>query len=227
MSNTLTLSDIRLDVQDGMNIRTILDIPSFILPGGTCLGIRGSSGAGKSTFLKVISGITLPTTGTVRFGNTTVNRLPEGERDRWRGRNIGFLFQDFRLFDGLSALDNVLLPFTFTRRTISRAVRAEAAARLTSVGVRPETTTENLSRGEMQRTALVRVLMQSPRLILADEPTASLDSDWGEQAVEALIDVSKQLNASLLLVSHDERILSHFDNIITLKNGRLTGGSSE
>ena len=147
------------------------------------IAVRGASGAGKTTFLKLVSGILLPTRGRVLYGDTEVSALSEPRRDRWRGRHVGFLFQDFRLFDGLTALENVLLPFTFCSRTVSNTQRRDATDLLKLHGVNPDTRSELLSRGEMQRTALVRVLMQSPSIILADEPTASLDANRAGHAV--------------------------------------------
>ena len=227
MASILRLKEVRLDVPDGVGTRTIFDVPNFELEEGAFLGVRGASGSGKSTFLKLISGILLPTTGSIEVGHTIINQLSEVERDRWRGRHIGFLFQDFRLFDGLTALENVLLPFTFHQNTICRELREDAVAKLCAVGVRPGTRAECLSRGEMQRTALVRVLMQSPKIILADEPTASLDTVRGDQAVEVLQEAASSLGATLLLVSPDERVLSHFNQTITLSNGRLFDGEDE
>ncbi len=227
MASILRLKEVRLDVPDGVGTRTIFDVPHFELEEGAFLGVRGASGSGKSTFLKIISGILLPTMGTIEVAHTIINQLSEVERDRWRGRHIGFLFQDFRLFDGLSALENVLLPFTFHQSTITRELREDAVDKLSAVGVRPGTRAECLSRGEMQRTALVRVLMQSPKIILADEPTASLDTVRGDQAVEVLQEAASSLGATLLLVSHDERVLSHFNQTITLSNGRLFDGEDE
>ena len=178
--------------------------------------------AGKTTFLKLVSGILLPTRGRVLYGDTEVSALSEPRRDRWRGRHVGFLFQDFRLFDGLTALENVLLPFTFCSRTVSNTQRRDATDLLKLHGVNPDTRSELLSRGEMQRTALVRVLMQSPSIILADEPTASLDANRAGHAVDALISAAGSLGASLVLVSHDERVLGHFERHLTLADGRLT-----
>ena len=184
------------------------------------IAVRGASGAGKTTFLKLVSGILLPTRGRVLYGDTEVSALSEPRRDRWRGRHVGFLFQDFRLFDGLTAL--VLLPFTFCSRTVSNTQRRDATDLLKLHGVNPDTRSELLSRGEMQRTALVRVLMQSPSIILADEPTASLDANRAGHAVDALISAAGSLGASLVLVSHDERVLGHFERHLTLADGRLT-----
>ena len=186
------------------------------------IAVRGASGAGKTTFLKLVSDILLPTRGRVLYGDTEVSALSEPRRDRWRGRHVGFLFQDFRLFDGLTALENVLLPFTFCSRTVSNTQRRDATDLLKLHGVNPDTRSELLSRGEMQRTALVRVLMQSPSIILADEPTASLDANRAGHAVDALISAAGSLGASLVLVSHDERVLGHFERHLTLADGRLT-----
>lgn len=222
MTKLLKLEDVRLDVHDGACMRTLLDIEHFCLSPGEMLAVRGASGSGKTTFLKLLSGIATPTRGRVTYGDTEISALCESERDRWRGLHVGFLFQDFRLFDGLTALENVLLPFTFRARTLSDAQKRGAAELLNLHGVNPNTRAGLLSRGEMQRTALVRVLMQSPSIILADEPTASLDAARGEQAVDALVAATETLGASLVLVSHDERVLSHFEHQMTLSDGRLT-----
>ena len=222
MTKLLKLEDVRLDVHDGACMRTLLDIEHFRLSPGEMLAVRGASGSGKTTFLKLLSGIATPTRGRVTYGDTEISALRESERDRWRGLHVGFLFQDFRLFDGLTALENVLLPFTFRARTLSDAQKRGAAELLNLHGVNPNTRAGLLSRGEMQRTALVRVLMQSPSIILADEPTASLDAARGEQAVDALVAATETLGASLVLVSHDERVLSHFEHQMTLSDGRLT-----
>lgn len=221
MTETLKLEDVRLEVRDGASVRTLLDIKGFCINPGEMVAVRGASGAGKTTLLKLLSGIVTPTRGRVFYGDTEISALCESERDRWRGRHIGFLFQDFRLFDGLTALENVLLPFTFRARALSNAQKRGAADLLTVHGVNPGKRADLLSRGEMQRTALVRVLMQSPSIILADEPTASLDAARGEHAVDALIEAASALRASLVLVSHDERVLSHFERQMTLADGRL------
>ncbi len=217
----LTLTQTSLSVQDGLGLRTIFSTDGLHVPAGTLTAVRGASGAGKSTFLKLISGILLPTRGEISWGETVLTSLSEARRDAWRGTHVGFLFQDFRLFDGLTAIENVLLPFTFRER-ITPELRARASSLLEAQGVRPDTASENLSRGEMQRTALVRVLMRSPAVILADEPTASLDAVRAAQAADALIEAAGTLGATLILVSHDERILSRFSRTLELQNGILT-----
>lgn len=109
----LSLETVRLDVPDGTGVRTIFSCFDFKLHQGAMLGIRGPSGAGKTSFLKCLSGIITPTEGVVRWGTLALSQCTESVRDRWRGQHCGFLFQDFRLFENLTALDNVLLPLTF------------------------------------------------------------------------------------------------------------------
>ena len=182
------------------------------------------SGSGKSTFLKLICGILTPQKGNVYWGTEAINRLSESQRDDWRGRHCGFLFQDFRLFGGLSAFDNVLLPLTF-RGTITQADRCRAKALLDACAVPAQTQVSLLSRGEMQRTALVRVLMSSPQVILADEPTASLDHDNAIHVMDALFEVAEDLKATLIVVTHDSTMLSRFRQVLTLEDGTVRGAS--
>lgn len=216
----LRIENLRLTVPDGEEMRTIFASSCFALPQGALLGVRGESGSGKSTFLKLISGILTPTEGKVLWGETVLSGLPESERDRWRGENCGFLFQDFRLFEDLSAEENVLLPATFYRRPTADD-RKRAKALLLHYGVRPGTRAAHLSRGEMQRTALARVLFAEPKVILADEPTASLDGPRAEEVTLALIGAAKRLGATLILVSHDPRVLAHFPEKVAIAEGRL------
>ena len=220
MGMRLTVKGATVTVQDGSDCRTILTVGELALPAGSQTAVRGASGSGKSTFLKLISGIIRPSAGLVRWDSVTLSELSEAERDRFRGERIGFLCQDFRLFEGLTALENVLLPFTF-RGAPSADDRARARALLKAHEVRAETPAERLSRGEMQRTALVRVLLQSPSVILADEPTASLDRRRAGLAVDALLDAAGSLGATLLLVTHDESLLTRFARTLTLSDGVL------
>lgn len=216
----LTLPETELRVPDGEETRLIFSTSGFTLPEGALLGVRGASGAGKSTFLKLLSGILTPTRGAVRWGAVNLSRLTQSGRDRWRGEHCGFLFQDFRLFEDLTAEENVLLPATFTR-ALRTEDHARARALLEAQGVRPDTRARLLSRGEMQRTALARVLFAKPQVILADEPTASLDRARAAEAVEALLEAARTLGATLILVSHDERVLMELPRLVEVADGRL------
>ncbi len=223
-SFALTVEDLQYRVKDGANFRTILDIKHLEIDCGEIVGLRGMSGSGKSTFLKLICGILTPQKGNVYWGTEAINRLSESQRDDWRGRHCGFLFQDFRLFGGLSAFDNVLLPLTF-RGTITQADRCRAKALLDACAVPAQTQVSLLSRGEMQRTALVRVLMSSPQVILADEPTASLDHDNAIHVMDALFEAAEDLKATLIVVTHDSTMLSRFRQVLTLEDGTVRGAS--
>jgi len=223
-SFALTVEDLQYRVKDGANFRTILDIKHLEIACGEIVGLRGMSGSGKSTFLKLICGILTPQKGNVYWGTEAINRLSESQRDDWRGRHCGFLFQDFRLFGGLSAFDNVLLPLTF-RGTITQADRCRAKALLDACAVPAQTQVSLLSRGEMQRTALVRVLMSSPQVILADEPTASLDHDNAIHVMDALFEAAEDLKATLIVVTHDSTMLSRFRQVLTLEDGTVRGAS--
>lgn len=218
----LTVEDLQYRVKDGASFRTILDINHLDIVCGEKVGLRGTSGSGKSTFLKLISGILIPQKGDVYWGAEAINRLSESQRDDWRGRHCGFLFQDFRLFGGLSAFDNVLLPLTF-RGTITQADRCRAKALLDACAVPAQTQVSLLSRGEMQRTALVRVLMSSPQVILADEPTASLDHDNAIHVMDALFEAAEDLKATLIVVTHDSSMLNRFRRVLTLEDGTVRG----
>ena len=198
-----------------------LDNVSLQIGDGEFVFIVGSSGAGKSTLMKLLLREEKVTSGRLTVDEFDLTDMRESQIPYYR-RELGVVFQDFRLFDGLTALENVLLPFTFCSRTVSNTQRRDATDLLKLHGVNPDTRSELLSRGEMQRTALVRVLMQSPSIILADEPTASLDANRAGHAVDALISAAGSLGASLVLVSHDERVLGHFERHLTLADGRLT-----
>ena len=188
----LSLETVRLDVPDGTGVRTIFSCFDFKLPQGAMLGIRGPSGAGKTSFLKCLSGIITPTEGVVRWGTLALSQCTESVRDRWRGQHCGFLFQDFRLFEMLAAR-----------------------------GIRTNTRAGDLSRGEMQRTALVRVLMGRPAVILADEPTANLDEARGDIVVDDLMSAAQSLSASLILVSHSDRVLKRLPLTAEIRAGRF------
>ena len=219
-SFALTVEDLQYRVKDGASFRTILDIKHLEIACGEIVGLRGMSGSGKSTFLKLICGILTPQKGNVYWGTEAINRLSESQRDDWRGRHCGFLFQDFRLFGGLSAFDNVLLPLTF-RGTITQADRCRAKALLDACAVPAQTQVSLLSRGEMQRTALVRVLMSSPQVILADEPTGNLDPQNAWEIMMLLQEVNK-MGTTVVVVTHNNDIVDVMQKrVVTLSEGTV------
>ena len=183
------------------------------------IGIRGASGSGKSSLLNVVSGLVLPDRGTVRWGATVPGALSEHERDRWRGQHIGFVFQDFQLFPELEALENVLLPATFTGWRIPEALIRRGRGLLEQMHVCPTRKVRALSRGEKQRVAIARAVLLKPGIILADEPTASLDEANAGQVSLLLSGYARTLGSTLLVVSHDDAVLGDMDRVLDLNRG--------
>ena len=204
----------------------ILDLPLLILEPGTAWGCQGPSGAGKTTLLHVLAGLLAPARGTVSWGRTIVSALPEAGRDRWRRGTAGIVFQDFHLVPELSALENVLLPTRFVRWTPGAGARDRALTLLAGMGIAsPRQRIASLSRGERQRVALARALLLEPRLILADEPTASLDAESGSAITDLLMAAARETGATLFVVSHDPILLARMDHVLVLRSGRMAAGA--
>ena len=161
------------------------------------------------------------------WGGQDIAALSEPARDRWRGAHIGLVMQDFHLFPGLSALENVLLPARLAR-VADRALEARAAALLAEVGLsRPAQRIETLSRGEMQRTAVARALLRAPGVIVADEPTASLDATNAAAIGDLLIRMAARSGATLIVVSHDPALLARLPRQIVLRGGTVAEDRAE
>ncbi len=218
---TLEIRDLLLTFPEGDRRRTILDIPDLTVTSGELVAVRGASGSGKSSFLNVASGLVLPDRGEVRWNGIAPGDLPEHRRDLWRGRHIGFVFQDFRLFPELETLENVLLPVTFSHRRIPEPLRRRGRELLEQMDVTPGKKVRVLSRGEKQRVAIARAVLQEPEIILADEPTASLDADNAARVADLLVRYARSLGSTLLVVSHDEDVLARTDRVLALNRGLL------
>ena len=220
--NGLELQNILLTFPEGGQRRTVLDIPYLKVTSGEHVGIRGASGSGKSSLLNVVSGLVLPDRGTVRWGATVPGALPEHQRDRWRGQHIGFVFQDFQLFPELEALENVLLPATFTGWRIPEALIRRGRGLLEQMHVCPTRKVRALSRGEKQRVAIARAVLLKPGIILADEPTSALDMAVQRQVVEEMLHVRETFGTAIIIVTHDIGVVSAMaDSIVVLSNGRV------
>jgi len=202
----LVLEDVVKGFPSSGGLREVVNIPRFRLNAGHRVGVSGPSGSGKTTFLHLIAGILSPDRGTVWFDGEAFSNLPEPERDRRRGKKMGYVFQTFNLLQGLTALENVLLA-----QRLGKGVDAPfAKALLDEVGLsdhlrhRPG----QLSSGQQQRVALARALANRPALVLADEPTAHLDPSLGKESTLLLDRLCTENGAALLLVSHDSTILN-------------------
>jgi ABC-type lipoprotein export system ATPase subunit len=208
----------------------ILGGVSLSLAEGAIAAITGPSGAGKTTLLHAVAGLAKPSAGSVRWGEREISALGESERAAWRREVVGLVFQDFQLVAELDMLGNVLLPLAFDRWRVAAAERQRAAALLHRMGLEALSRRASaLSRGEQQRVALARALIRRPSLLLADEPTASLDPQSGARAAALLIDAAREAGASLLIVSHDRAVLDRIPTLYRLEGGRLIqqGGAHE
>lgn len=218
MSLSLNLSD--LTVVAGA--RTLLRVPSLSLPAGSLIGVRGPSGAGKSTLLYVLSGL-LAAKGSVRWGQTDLAQLSAERRTAFRAAHMGLIFQDYLLFEELSPRANAGLAALFSTSGDRAQVNARAADRLDRLGVpRDSRSVASLSGGERQRVAVARGLATDPAILLADEPTASLDRPAADQLIDDLVALVRDSGKTLIAVSHDLHLLDRLDRVLTIRDGQLT-----
>jgi putative ABC transport system ATP-binding protein len=198
-----------------------LAIDNLSIAAGSRVALTGASGSGKSTLISILTGLERVGQGRVLWGDIDICTLSEGGRDRWRGANIGLVLQDFHLFPGLSALENVLLPARLAG-AMTRDIGARALDLLLRVGLaRPTQMIETMSRGEMQRVAIARALLRRPGVVIADEPTASLDSEAGDAVGDLLLELSRESGCTLVVATHDLALSRRLDRRIRLAAGRI------
>lgn len=201
---------------------TVLDIDRMEIEPGAVVGITGPSGSGKTSLLYTLTGIEKPERGLIRWADTDIVALSERARDRWRRREVGFVFQDFHLIPMMSPLMNVLLPRTFEGFRIGAPARRRARELLETVNApTARATVATLSRGEQQRVGIARALLNRPRVIAADEPTASLDADAGRIVIDLLLSQAQATGATLLVVTHDPAFLARLKRVYHLRGGKL------
>lgn len=200
----------------------VLDLPALSLKRGERVAVTGPSGSGKTTLINILTGLERIRKGRVDWQGTDLAGLSERRRDRWRADNIGLVMQDFHLFAGMSALDNVLLPQRLSHLRLKAGLRERALALLERTGIeRPGQKVETMSRGQMQRVAVARALVGSPGLLVADEPTASLDAESGASVADLLLELSAEAGSTLIVASHDPRLIDRLDRVLRLERGRL------
>lgn len=203
-----------------------LEIDDLSLEPGQVLAVTGPSGSGKSSLLFLLAGLDEVTQGSLAWGGEVLAELGPQGRDAWRRRHLGLVFQDFQLVPELSAVDNVLLPLTFSRWSVPRAERDRASRLLADLGVeRSGARAATLSRGEMQRTALARALFGRPAVLVADEPTASLDARNGQEVADRLVAAARQDGTTVVLATHQADLVRAADRSLTLDHGRVVGGA--
>ena len=199
------------------NLLPVLDIEHFSVNRAEQVALVGASGGGKTTLLNVISGITTPDSGQVLIDDVDITRLPEAGRDRFRAERIGFVFQTFNLLPAFTALENVLLGMSFSRGKVDKKGAIDLLEKI-GLGKRLSHRPAQLSVGEQQRVAIARSLSNRPSLLLADEPTASVDSANQKNILNLIREMCKEFNVSLLLVTHSTEIAEQFDRVASLKD---------
>ena len=216
----ISVTGVTKQVTDSTGSLTILHEISFDLRPRESVAIVGASGSGKSTLLSIIAGLDKPSSGTVQLAGTDLFALDEDERAAVRARSVGFVFQSFQLLSHLTALENVMLPLELMRRSDARSV-ATAMLRRVGLGERLDRYPRVLSGGEQQRVALARAFVVRPALLLADEPTGSLDFATGETVMALMFELNREAGTTLVLVTHDPAIAARCDRQLRLEAGRV------
>ena len=207
-------------VPDTTGPLTILDNVSFTVEQGRALASTGSSGSGKSTLLGLLAGLDVPTSGQVILLGHDLFSLDEEARAALRAAYIGFVFQSFQLLPNLTALENVMLPLELAGKPALQP--ATAMLKRVGLGERLHHYPKTLSGGEQQRVSLARAFVVKPRLLLADEPTGSLDTQNGARIIELMFEMHREQNTTLVLVTHDPQLASLCQDELHLQGGRVT-----
>ena len=187
---------------------------------GDFLALRGASGAGKSTLLHLLGGLDLPNSGEIAFEGVTLNSLSSAALSRWRNSKVGLIFQSYHLLPELDALENVCLPARMARMPAAEAEKkGRRLLERVGLGGRVEHRPRELSGGEQQRVAIARALINSPELILADEPTGNLDSKTGEEIIDLLCSLRDENQTTLVIATHDSKVAGRAPKVIQLVDG--------
>ena len=219
-SSIVSVEHVFKSVTDSTGTLNILQDIDFALAPRETAAIVGASGSGKSTLLSIIAGLDTPTKGTVRLAGQDIFAISEDDRAALRAQKVGFVFQSFQLMGNLTALENVMLPLELAG---AKGARAQAAEMLKRVGLsqRLGHYPKVLSGGEQQRVALARAFVVQPAVLLADEPTGSLDFATGETVMALMFELNQELGTTLVLVTHDAAIAQRCERRITIEAGRV------
>jgi putative ABC transport system ATP-binding protein len=225
-ADTISISNLNLSLGSGAaRVHILKDISLRVAP-GEAIGLIGPSGSGKSTLLMVMAGLERPDSGEVVVDGTPFNALDEDALARFRGRQVGIVFQSFHLIPTMTALENVAVPLELAGN--ADAAR-RAAQELSSVGLgdRLHHYPTQLSGGEQQRVALARALAPDPAILVADEPTGNLDEATGKQIVDLIFSKHAERGMTLVLVTHDSSLAERCDRVVRLRSGRIDAGHAD
>ncbi|MEM9164411.1 MAG: ABC transporter ATP-binding protein [Cyanobacteria bacterium P01_F01_bin.4] len=224
----IELRHLSKDFIEGTTQRRVLNDLTMTFDEGRFIVLLGQSGSGKSTLLNLLSGIERPTEGTVLIDGVPITDLSERACTLFRRDQIGFIFQFFNLIPTLTVLENVTLPQELAGN-VPKDIEAQARALLAKVGLgdRTEAFPDKLSGGQQQRVAIARALVHEPRLILADEPTGNLDEDTGETVLQLLFDLTRNVNKTLIMATHNPVIARYADQVLRVHEGHLEDATAE
>lgn len=203
------------------NLQVLNDV-SLEVPDGRITAIVGPSGAGKTTLLQIAGTLDIPDTGVVEYDNVVISRLKESKLAKFRNKNIGFIFQFHELLPEFTATENVAMPALIGGMSHGKAMKeAEELLRMFGLSARLRHKPAELSGGEKQRTAIARALINNPRIVMADEPTGSLDSHNRDEIQQLISDLCQQRGHTFLMVTHDPSLASIAHRVVTMRDGRI------
>ncbi|SCZ06713.1 ABC transporter ATP-binding protein [Alkaliphilus peptidifermentans] len=224
----ITMKNLEKTYHSNEGVLKVIDIPFFEIKEGSQIALVGPSGSGKTTFLNIISGLVNPTKGEIVVDGVRVDLLKETQKDEFRSRRIGYIFQNFNLVNSLSAMENVMLPMMFSGLINKRQQQERAKELLGKVNLthRMHHKPSTLSKGEQQRVAIARALANDAKIILADEPTGNIDYHTGMKVFNLLMDLCSKSNITLVMVTHSEEYKNKLPQIIDIRdiNSAITYG---
>ena len=220
LSSMISVSHVSKSVSDVSGPLSILRDIDFSVGVGETVAVLGASGSGKSTLLSIMAGLDTPSLGRVELAGQDIFAMSEDERAAWRGNHLGFVFQNFQLMGHLTALENVMLPLELAG-TSNAANLAKSILSQVGLAERLRHFPKVMSGGEQQRVALARAFVVEPQLLLADEPTGSLDAQTGESIMDLMLGMNKARGTTLIFVTHAQKLAQRCDRTLTLEAGRL------
>ena len=216
----IELKNVTKTVRSGTEDLTILDDVSMTIPDGQFVAVTGASGSGKSTLLGLIAGLDAPSAGSILIDDDQITEMNEDGLARIRSEKIGFVFQSFHLIPSLTAFENILIPMEILGLHDAKH-RADILLQEVDLTNRGHHYPAELSGGEQQRVAIARAFANSPKILLADEPTGNLDSKNGQHVFDLMADLHRQHKVTLILVTHDHNLADRAQRRIILKDGRV------